>query len=89
MIGGLRKEEVTQEISKIPLLSDIPLLGALFKFEGEQTINSELIVFITPRLVEESVLTETEAEHLKDTEIVSPKPPATKIDPSTREFREE
>jgi hypothetical protein len=35
------------------------------------------------------VLTETEAEHLKETEIPSPNPPATKIDPSTREFREE
>lgn len=88
VIGGLRKEEVTQEISKIPLLSDIPILGALFKFEGEQTINSELIVFITPRLVEDLVLTEAEAEHLKETEIPSPKPPATKIDPSTREFRQ-
>lgn len=89
VIGGLRKEEVTQEISKIPLLSDIPLLGALFKFQGENTVNSELVVFITPRLIEESVLTESEAEHLRQTEIPSPKPPSTKIDPSTRELREE
>lgn len=89
VIGGLRKEEVTQQISKIPLLSDIPILGALFKFEGEQTINSELIVFITPRVVENQVLTETEAEHLKETEIPTPAVPATRIDPSTREFREE
>ncbi len=89
VIGGLRKEEVTQEISKIPLLGDIPILGALFKFEGEQTINSELIVFITPRLMEDLVLTETEAEHLKETEIPSPQPPATRIDPATREYRQE
>ncbi|HUV66220.1 MAG TPA: secretin N-terminal domain-containing protein [Sedimentisphaerales bacterium] len=87
VIGGLRKEEVAQQISKIPLLSDIPLLGALFKFEGEKTINSELIVFITPRVIEESLLTESEAEHLRQTEIPSPKPPSTKIDPSTRELR--
>ncbi|MFH1719727.1 MAG: secretin N-terminal domain-containing protein [Planctomycetota bacterium] len=87
VIGGLRKEEVTQQISKIPLLSDIPLLGALFKFEGEQTINSELIVFITPRIVEDMVLTETEAEHLAETEIPSPTPPKTKIDPATREIK--
>ncbi len=87
VIGGLRKEEVTQEISKIPLLGDIPILGALFKFEGEQTINSELIVFITPRLVEDLVLTETEAEHLKETEIPTPQVPATRIDPATREYK--
>jgi len=89
VIGGLRKEEVSQEISKIPLLSDIPILGALFKFEGEKIINSELIVFITPRVIEDLVLTETEAEHLKETEIPSPKPPATKIDPATREYKQE
>ncbi len=89
VIGGLRKEEVTQQISKIPLLGDIPIIGALFKFEGEQTINSELIVFITPRLIEDMVLTETEAEHLKETEIPSPQTPATKIDPATREYRQE
>jgi type IV pilus assembly protein PilQ len=89
VIGGLRKEEVTQEISKIPLLSDIPILGALFKFQGEQTINSELIVFITPRLADNLVLTETEAEHLKETEIPTPNPPATMIDPATREFKQE
>jgi len=87
VIGGLRKEEVTQEISKIPLLGDIPILGALFKFEGEQTINSELVVFITPRVVKDLVLTETEAGHLKETEIPTPKPPATQIDPATREFK--
>jgi type IV pilus assembly protein PilQ len=88
VIGGLRKEEVTQQISKIPLLSDIPVLGALFKFEGEETINNELLVFITPRIVEDLVLTETEAEHLKETEIPTPKPPVTTIDPATREFRQ-
>jgi type IV pilus assembly protein PilQ len=87
VIGGLRKEEVSQEISKIPLLGDIPIVGALFKFQGEQTINSELIVFITPRLVEDMVLTETEAGHLKETEIPSPRPPATRIDPATRELK--
>jgi type IV pilus assembly protein PilQ len=89
VIGGLRKEEVTQEISKIPLLADIPILGALFKFQGEQTINSELIVFITPRLADDLVLTEIEAGHLKQTELPTPEPPVTRIDPATREFRQE
>jgi type IV pilus assembly protein PilQ len=87
VIGGLRKEEVSQEISKIPLLGDIPIVGALFRFQGEQTINSELIVFITPRLVEDMVLTEIEAGHLKETEIPSPQPPTTRIDPATRDLK--
>ena len=87
VIGGLRKEEVTTEISKIPLLGDIPILGALFKFEGESTINSELVVFITPRVIEESVLTEAEAEFLEATETPSPQLPVTKIDPVTGKLK--
>ena len=87
VIGGLRKEEVVTEVSKIPLLGDIPILGALFRFEGESTINSELVVFITPRVIEESVLTESEAEYLEATEISSPKPPITKIDPATGKLK--
>jgi len=87
VIGGLRKEEVITEVSKIPLLGDIPLLGALFKFEGETSINSELVVFITPRVVDEPVLTEAEAEFLEATEISSPEPPVTRIDPVTGKIR--
>ena len=87
VIGGLRKEEVTTEVSKIPLLGDIPILGAIFRFEGESTINSELVVFITPRVIEESILTESEAEFLEATEISSPKAPTTKIDPATGKFK--
>jgi len=85
VIGGLRKEEVTQEISKVPLLCDIPLLGELFKFRGENTVNSELVVFITPRLIETSVLTATEAEQLKATEMASPKPPITRMEAAAAE----
>lgn len=86
VIGGLRKQEVTTEMSKIPLLGDIPLLGLLFRFEGEETVTNELVVFITPRIVEEPVLTETETEHLKATEIRSPKSPSSKINPGKEQI---
>ena len=81
VIGGLRKQEVTTEISKIPLAGDIPIIGALFRFEGEETVTNELVVFITPRIVEEPALTGTETMHLDATEIPSPKSPTTKINP--------
>ena len=87
VIGGLRKEEITTEQSKIPLLGDIPILGMLFRFEGEERISSELVVFITPRLIEESVLTETEAEYLEATEFIGPQLPTTKIDPETKKLK--
>jgi type IV pilus assembly protein PilQ len=87
VIGGLRKEEITTEQSKIPLLGDIPILGMLFRFEGEERITSELVVFITPRLIEESVLTETEAEYLEATEFIGPQLPTTKIDPESKKLK--
>ena len=87
VIGGLRKEEITTEQSKIPLLGDIPIIGMLFRFEGEERISSELVVFITPRLIEESVLTETEAEYLEATEFIGPQLPTTKIDPETKKLK--
>lgn len=74
VLGGLRKKEVTQQINKIPLLGDVPLLGALFRFEGEDTVISELVVFITPRIVEQPTLSETEQQQFEVTEFRGPKP---------------
>ncbi|MHC4751567.1 MAG: secretin N-terminal domain-containing protein [Planctomycetota bacterium] len=63
VIAGLQKQTVNTLQSKIPMLGDLPLLGALFRYEGEETVNSELVVFITPRVIEEPVLTETETKY--------------------------
>ncbi len=72
VLGGLRKKDVTQQIDKVPLLGDLPILGNLFKFTGEETIISELVVFITPRIVEEPVLSETEQKQYEVTEFPGP-----------------
>ncbi|MFC1604097.1 secretin N-terminal domain-containing protein [Planctomycetota bacterium] len=87
VIGGLRKEEIITEQSKVPILGDIPILGMLFRFEGEERRSSELVVFITPRVIEQSVLTETEAAYLEATEFTGPKLPTTKIDPETKKLK--
>jgi len=68
VIGGLRKRDVVQEMSKIPLIADIPILGELFKFRGEKTVNSELIVFITPRVVSKPEMSDSEARKLEKSE---------------------
>ncbi|HPY77460.1 MAG TPA: hypothetical protein PLQ45_06415, partial [Anaerohalosphaeraceae bacterium] len=75
VIGGLKKQDVSQQINKIPLLGDLPILGFLFKSEGETTINSELVIFITPSLVKDPVLTDEEKTHLANTVFVSPRVP--------------
>jgi len=62
IIGGLRKKRPAVEESKIPILGDIPLIGALFrKLDKEQT-ESELGVFITPHIYTEGELS---ADQLK------------------------
>lgn len=80
VIGGLKKKDVSQRINKIPLLGDIPLVGLLFRSEGEATVNSELVIFITPHVIEEPVLTAQEQEYLADTVFVSPRLPETKLE---------
>jgi pilus assembly protein CpaC len=49
-IGGLIKNNVTQTITALPLLGEIPILGALFRSTAFQTDQSELLFVVTPRL---------------------------------------
>lgn len=50
-IAGLLKEIVREEISKFPLLGDIPILGALFRSSGFLKEETELIIIVTVHLV--------------------------------------
>ncbi len=51
VIGGLIRENATSSSTGVPFLSDIPGLGWLFGKQGENLSKSELIIFITPRVV--------------------------------------
>lgn len=68
VLGGLRKKDVAQQTNKVPLLGDLPWVGAVFRFEGEDTATSEIIVFITPRIIESPALTTIEQNAYKSTE---------------------
>ena len=50
VIGGLIDERVTETISRIPGLANIPLLGTIFKSRSENRSKSELIVLVTPEI---------------------------------------
>jgi len=80
VLGGLRKKDVTKQVNKIPLLGDIPLVGLLFRFEGEDTVTSELVVFITPRIVKEPIMSKAEQQAYKVTEFSGPKPTLTRAE---------
>lgn len=51
VIGGLMKDDKTKSLSKIPLLGDIPLLGALFRKEKIVNEKTELLIFLTPHVI--------------------------------------
>jgi len=48
LIGGLLDDRVTESLSKVPGLSHIPILGALFKSRSENKSKTELLVMVTP-----------------------------------------
>jgi len=50
VIGGLIKETQTENISKVWLLGDIPILGYLFKHTSMKTEKSDLLIFITTKI---------------------------------------
>jgi general secretion pathway protein D len=60
LIGGIMKEKKEKGYQGIPLLSKIPLLGALFRYQTSYVSKKELIILITPRVV----ANKTEAEFI-------------------------
>ena len=55
VIGGIYEETVNNDVTKIPLLGDLPVLGYLFKTTDKSIEKTELLIFLTPRVVKESV----------------------------------
>ncbi|HTL70918.1 MAG TPA: secretin N-terminal domain-containing protein [Candidatus Eisenbacteria bacterium] len=51
VIGGLRKDEKVSRVDRVPWLSDLPLLGGLFRNNSEHLEQSEIIVFLTPHVL--------------------------------------
>ena len=71
-MSGLRKRETTKDISKVPLLGDLPLVGGLFKSETESVEINELVIFITTRIITEPVLSAVEKKQFDATEFAGP-----------------
>jgi pilus assembly protein CpaC len=53
MLSGLVKSEMAKDVSKVPLVGQIPVLGELFKSRSFRENKSELAIFITPAEVKE------------------------------------
>ncbi|MCG6553616.1 MAG: hypothetical protein L7F77_14930 [Candidatus Magnetominusculus sp. LBB02] len=58
ILGGIRSKQNSVTENKIPLLGDIPIIGYAFKFSSQEVKRTELLIFITPR-----ILTNTDDAH--------------------------
>ncbi|ENS6889016.1 type IV pilus secretin PilQ [Neisseria gonorrhoeae] len=52
IVGGIYEENNGNTLTKVPLLGDIPVIGNLFKTRGKKTDRHELLIFITPRIID-------------------------------------
>jgi len=52
VIGGLRNVQDTKLDTGIPVLQDIPLIGQLFKYSKIENTKTDLIIFITPHIIQ-------------------------------------
>jgi type II secretory pathway component GspD/PulD (secretin) len=72
IIGGLFKEDLTNIDSQVPVIGDLPIIGGLFKNTNDKNIRKELVVLITPHIINtpEDLVSESE-EKMDDIDRIS------------------
>jgi type IV pilus assembly protein PilQ len=55
LLGGIYQETIQDQETKIPFLGDIPFLGYLFKSTSKTKNKSELLIFLTPKIIADHV----------------------------------
>jgi len=70
VVGGLMRETIGRTASRVPILGDLPLVGTLFRSTRSTRLKSELLLFLTPRIVrtvgEAAEITESERSRLPE-----------------------
>ena len=64
-LGGLIRESTNQAVSGVPFLSEVPMLGNLFKTTSNTSARTELLVLLTPRVVRDRQDARTVTEQLR------------------------
>ncbi|MCW5620662.1 MAG: type IV pilus secretin PilQ [Burkholderiales bacterium] len=54
-IGGIFTQDEAKEVTKVPLLGDVPMVGALFKNEVNRNDRRELLIFVTPKILRDNL----------------------------------
>ncbi|MDR2012909.1 MAG: type IV pilus secretin PilQ [Rhodanobacter sp.] len=55
VLGGVYEVNKTDSINKVPVLGDVPVLGNLFKNSSRSDTKAELLIFVTPRILNENL----------------------------------
>jgi type II secretory pathway component GspD/PulD (secretin) len=84
VIGGLLRTDTSSTITKLPILGDLPLIGRAFRHTDKNKTERELLIFITPSIVDENnkdqLLAVDKNDHLIDREQDIPKSRLKQID---------
>jgi type IV pilus assembly protein PilQ len=54
VVGGVYEFKSREDLRKVPFLGDLPVLGNLFRNKGKSSEKAELLIFVTPRILEVS-----------------------------------
>ncbi|NJO17075.1 MAG: type IV pilus secretin PilQ, partial [Thioploca sp.] len=54
VLGGVYEKDATDNVTRIPFFSDLPLVGNFFKRNTKNDTQSELLIFITPKILKET-----------------------------------
>jgi len=55
VLGGVFEKETSKDIDKVPFFGDLPVLGFFFRSTAERDVNRELLFFVTPKILKETL----------------------------------
>ena len=55
VLGGIYESSLSKDVSKVPVLADLPLIGSLFRHSLEKDEKAELLIFVTPKILKETL----------------------------------
>ena len=66
VMGGMISDQVNLGNTKVPVLGDIPVLGYLFRSDSKNRLKQNLLIFITPTIVQDADFQPTKTDFLKN-----------------------
>lgn len=74
VMGGLISDDLNNANKKVPILGDLPVLGLAFRHESKERNRQNLIIFITPSIVQDSDFQPTASAYLKSSPVTEEEP---------------